>query len=139
MYYCRLLYCKNMYYCRLLYCRIQIQFQISHKSICVTILSLTHIAQLTSSVNALKHHIINTVFPIASKYNLSVDTFGKQPIGDVANTSRKVAFRDAFGTELKLALVTPGLGHGPYNLLSGTIRNVLSDTTENIILKRQTC
>lgn len=78
-----------------------------------------------SSVGALKSHLVSTVKPVADKFNLSVDAFGMQ-LGDVASSYGQVSLRDAFGTGLEPAPVTPGAGHGPYDLLSGTIRNVLA-------------
>lgn len=63
--------------------------------------------------------------PVAKSYNLSVDAFGKQ-IGDAQYSYGQVTLGDAFGTGLEPAPITPSSGNIPYDLLSGTIRNVLT-------------
>ena len=62
---------------------------------------------------------------MAEKYNLTIDAFGKH-IGDSQARAGHVTLGDAFGTGLEPAPVTPSAGSAPYDLLSGTIRNVLT-------------
>ena len=76
----------------------------------------------------MKAHIVDTVGPVAKRYNLSVDAFGKQ-IGDAEYSYGQVILGDAFGTGLEPAPITPSAGNAPYDLLSGTIRNVLTTST----------
>ena len=90
---------------------------------------MAHLAR--SSVGELQNHIIDTLIPVAKHYNLSVDAFGT-PIGDSHASAGQVTLSDAFGSALEPAPVTPSAGSAPYDVLSGTIRNVLTTSPRKL-------
>lgn len=88
-----------------------------------------------SSVGELKDRIVATLSPVAAQYNLSVDAFGTR-IGSGEQSSGLVTLSDAFGTGLEPAPVTPSAGSAPYELLSGTIRNVLTTSPRDVYVNK---
>lgn len=62
--------------------------------------------------------------PVAAKYNLTVDAFGKI-IGDPSSVA-KLTLSDVFKNALEPAPITPTAGSAPYELLSGVIQNVFA-------------
>ncbi|KAG1860316.1 hypothetical protein DFJ58DRAFT_779286 [Suillus subalutaceus] len=77
-----------------------------------------------SSVSELQDRFVSIVAPVAAKYNMSLDAFGKQ-INPEASTWGLVKVSEAFGAGLEPAPVTPTTGSGPYELLSGTLLSTL--------------
>lgn len=77
-----------------------------------------------SSVSELQDRFASIVAPVAAKYNMSLDAFGKQ-INLEASTWGLVKISEAFGSGLEPAPVTPTTGSGPYELLSGTVLSTL--------------
>ncbi|KAH9933262.1 carboxypeptidase S [Amylocystis lapponica] len=89
-------------------------------------LIMNHRIDVKSSVAVLKARIASVVGPLALGFNLSVDAFGQQ----FGNKQKGSAFghlqiSDAWGTALEPAPVSPTVGSGPYELLSGTIISAL--------------
>lgn len=80
-----------------------------------------------SSVKELQDHLLDTVQPVASRFNLSINAFGRS-VGAENSAAGRLSLTDAFGTALEPAPVTPTTGSA-YRLLSGTIRNVV-ETSE---------
>lgn len=77
-----------------------------------------------SSVSELQDRFASIVAPVAAKYNMSLDAFGKT-VGLEAATWGHVKLSDAFKSALEPAPVTPTTGSGPYELLSGTVLSTL--------------
>lgn len=77
-----------------------------------------------SSVSELQDRFASIVAPVAAKHNMSLDAFGKQ-IGFEASTWGSVKVSEAFASALEPAPVTPTIGSGPYELLSGTVLSTL--------------
>ncbi|OJA18441.1 hypothetical protein AZE42_05816, partial [Rhizopogon vesiculosus] len=77
-----------------------------------------------SSVSELQDRFTNIVAPVAAKYNMSLDAFGKT-VGLEVPTWGLVKLSDAFASALEPAPVTPTTGSGPYELLSGTVLSTL--------------
>lgn len=75
----------------------------------------------------LQDHLLDTVQPVASRFNLSINAFGRS-VGAENAAAGRLSLTDAFGTALEPAPVTPTTGSA-YRLLSGTIRNVV-ETSE---------
>ena len=74
-----------------------------------------------SSVSELKEHFASVVVPVAARFNLSVDAFGKNvSAGD--GIGGHVVLSDAFGTGLEPSPVTPMGADDPYQILAGTIK-----------------
>ncbi|KAI0331438.1 carboxypeptidase S [Cubamyces sp. BRFM 1775] len=74
-----------------------------------------------SSVAELKDHFANVIVPVAARFNLSVDAFGKNvSAGD--GKGGHVVLSDAFGTGLEPSPVTPMGTDDPYQILAGTIK-----------------
>ncbi|EKM49934.1 uncharacterized protein PHACADRAFT_130350 [Phanerochaete carnosa HHB-10118-sp] len=71
-----------------------------------------------SSVRELQERTAKILKPVAERYNLTLDAFGKNM---TTGGSGRLALSDAFGTALEPSPVTP-TGHSPpYVLLAGTI------------------
>ncbi|OBZ74255.1 Carboxypeptidase S [Grifola frondosa] len=84
-----------------------------------------------SSVKELQKHLIDTVLPIAIKYDLSVDAFGTN-ISAGSGGAGHVVLSDSWGTALEPSPVTPAGLHDPYQLLAGTIKaTLMSSATYN--------
>ncbi|KAI0342968.1 carboxypeptidase S [Trametopsis cervina] len=77
-----------------------------------------------SSVGALEARVLDVLSPVAAKYNLTVDAFGKI-IGDPSSVA-KLTLSDVFKNALEPAPITPTTGSAPYELLSGVIQNVFA-------------
>ncbi|EGN95017.1 hypothetical protein SERLA73DRAFT_61542 [Serpula lacrymans var. lacrymans S7.3] len=77
-----------------------------------------------SSVSALQERFASIVNPIAAKYNMSLDAFGEL-VESGAPAYGQVRLSQAFGSSLEPAPVSPTIGSGPYELLSGTIISTL--------------
>lgn len=71
--------------------------------------------------------------PIGRKHNLTIDAFSSVTKTDTNETSYEssglLILSDAYGTALEPAPITPTIGSGPWELLSGTI---LSTVASNI-------
>ncbi|CAL1715350.1 unnamed protein product [Somion occarium] len=79
-----------------------------------------------SSVSTVKTHIAAVLLPIVKKFNLSLDAFGESLNGELSQkTSGHLKLSDAWGTALEPAPVTPWLKNPAYDLLAGTILNVV--------------
>lgn len=87
---------------------------------------------MISSVGALKDHITRVLSPVAAQHNLSVDAFGDLGGADAKTAYGQLVLSDAYETALEPAPITPTTGSGPYELLSGTIRNTLGTSTRGV-------
>ena len=75
-----------------------------------------------SSVHELQERTVKVLKPVAQRFNLTLDAFGKNV---TTGSGGRLALSDAFGTALEPAPVTP-TGHSPpYALLAGTIVGAL--------------
>ncbi|EMD39017.1 hypothetical protein CERSUDRAFT_93058 [Gelatoporia subvermispora B] len=92
-------------------------------------LIVNHRLDAFSSIADLKARVIQTVTPVAKRFNLSVDAFGTL-VGDLEPEDAYGQLRifDAFGTALEPAPVTPMGESGPWQLLSGTIIGALESS-----------
>jgi len=92
-------------------------------------LVMNHRIDVMSSVVAVQEHVTELVGPIAHGFNLSVDAFGEQ-FGSIEKGAAfgHLQLSDAWGTGLNPAPVTPTVGSGPYELLSGTIIGALGSS-----------
>jgi Gly-Xaa carboxypeptidase len=79
-----------------------------------------------SSVGALQARLTDVLSPVAARFNLSVNAFGRT-LGENTEspTAGELTLSDAFGTAIEPAPITPTTGSAPYELLSGVIRNVV--------------
>jgi len=77
-----------------------------------------------SSIPELTSRFISITLPVAEKYNMSLDAFGEM-VGSLGPSWGSIRLQDAFNNTLVPAPVTPSIGSGPYELLSGTIRSTL--------------
>ncbi|KAK7687700.1 hypothetical protein QCA50_008916 [Cerrena zonata] len=79
-----------------------------------------------SSVSAVKAHIVDTLTPIAKKFNLTLDAFGDELHG-MSNvvSSGHLKLTDAWGTALEPAPVTPWIENSAFDFLAGTIQTVV--------------
>ncbi|KAF8549259.1 carboxypeptidase S [Imleria badia] len=75
-----------------------------------------------SSPAELKDRTIDITLPVATKHNMTVVAFGK-PVGSQGPSWGTIHLSVAFNHSLVPAPVTPTMGSGPYELLSGTIRS----------------
>lgn len=57
--------------------------------------------------------------------------------GDTLNAYGQLVLSDAYGTALEPAPITPTTGSGPWELLSGTIRNTLSTSSRKLYEEKQ--
>lgn len=80
----------------------------------------------SSSVSAVKTHIVDTLTPIAKKFNLTLDAFGDELHG-TSNivSSGHLKLTDAWGTALEPAPVTPWIENSAFDFLAGTIQTVV--------------
>ena len=76
----------------------------------------------------LKDHITSVLGPVAERYNLSLDAFGEMK-GDAKKAYGQLVLSDAYETGLEPAPITPTTGSGPWELLSGTIRNTIATSS----------
>ncbi|KAJ8456279.1 hypothetical protein ONZ51_g12220 [Trametes cubensis] len=74
-----------------------------------------------SSVTELKEHFASVVVPVAARFNLSVEAFGKN-VSAGNGKGGHVVLSDAFGTGLEPSPVTPMGTDDPYQILAGTIK-----------------
>lgn len=88
---------------------------------------VNHRIDIHSSIDAPQQRIVQVVEPVAARFGLQLDAFGRPELGikrdGDANGVLRVA--DAFGTALNPAPVTPMGDGGPFQFLSGTIIGVL--------------
>lgn len=77
-----------------------------------------------SSLAELMGRFTDITLPVAEKYNMSLEAFGKT-VGARGPSWGTIRLSDAFNRALVPAPVTPTTGSGPYALLSGTIRSTL--------------
>ncbi|KIJ65717.1 hypothetical protein HYDPIDRAFT_39633 [Hydnomerulius pinastri MD-312] len=87
-----------------------------------------------SSVGELQQHLIGVLSPIASKYDLTLDAFGRVVISGKAG---KITLTDAYGTSLEPSPITP-TEQGPWSILAGTIKAVFESSpqyhTSNVVV-----
>ncbi|KIJ65710.1 hypothetical protein HYDPIDRAFT_110859 [Hydnomerulius pinastri MD-312] len=78
-----------------------------------------------SSVGELQQHLIDVLSPVATKYDLTLNAFGRVVrTGDAG----EVTLSDAYGTALEPSPVTPA-GYGPYSILGGSIKATLESSS----------
>ncbi|KAH9851926.1 carboxypeptidase S [Lenzites betulinus] len=80
-----------------------------------------------SSVAELMQHFTSVVLPVAARFNLSVEAFGKNIS---AGTAGHVVLSDAFGTGLEPSPVTPMGDSDPYQVLAGTIMGTIESAKD---------
>ena len=78
-----------------------------------------------SSVPELKEHFASVVVPVAARFNLSVNAFGKN-VSAGNGKGGHVVLSDAFGTGLEPSPVTPMGTDDPYQILAGTIKATIA-------------
>ncbi|KAL7280786.1 hypothetical protein ACG7TL_005730 [Trametes sanguinea] len=77
-----------------------------------------------SSVAQLKEHFTDVVVPVAARFNLSVEAFGRN-VSAGSGKGGHIVLSDAFGTGLEPSPVTPMGEHDPYHVLAGTIKSTI--------------
>ncbi|KAF8845156.1 carboxypeptidase S [Paxillus ammoniavirescens] len=77
-----------------------------------------------SSVGELQQHLTDILYPVVSKYDLTLNAFGR-----VVHTGQGgvVTLSDAYGSALEPSPVTPA-GFGPYSILGGTIKATMESS-----------
>ncbi|EIW79289.1 carboxypeptidase S [Coniophora puteana RWD-64-598 SS2] len=78
-----------------------------------------------SSVLEVQEHFAGIIKPVAEKYNMSVDAFGREIRLDRDTTWGHIQLSEAFGSGLEPAPVTPTTNSEAYELLSGTILSTI--------------
>lgn len=73
-----------------------------------------------SSVAALQERTVQILTPVALRYNLTFEAFGRNVTAGTGKGGH-LALSDAFGTALEPAPMTPTVDSAPYALLAGTI------------------
>ncbi|TYJ52125.1 hypothetical protein B9479_007279 [Cryptococcus floricola] len=101
---------------------------------------VNHRINIASSVAELQSHLIDVLSPIAKKYNLAINAFGKdiQPHGCHSSASSekgpkagKIVLAEAFNSALDPAPVSPFTVDSPaWRLLSGTVKGVYATRPE---------
>lgn len=78
----------------------------------------------SSSVSELQEHLIQVLHPVARKYDLTLNAFGR-----VVHTGQvgEVFISDEYDSALDPSPVTP-IGHGPYSILAGTIKATMESS-----------
>jgi Gly-Xaa carboxypeptidase len=82
---------------------------------------ITHVVNY-SSVDALTKHLTSLFLPLAKKYDLAYNAFGRN-ITILPNSPRRFTISDAYGTGLEPAPISP-TDSAAYKLLSGMNRNL---------------
>ncbi|OCH84737.1 carboxypeptidase S [Obba rivulosa] len=80
-----------------------------------------------SSVDDVKQHILGVLLPIATKFNLTLDAFGKNISAGTGNGGH-VVLSDAWGPGLEPSPVTPTGIADPFAILAGTIKATFTTT-----------
>ncbi|KAL1943109.1 hypothetical protein VTO73DRAFT_4780 [Trametes versicolor] len=79
-----------------------------------------------SSVAELKEEFTSIVLPVAARFNLSVEAFGKNVS---AGSAGHIVLSDAFGTGLEPSPVTPMGKDDPYQVLAGSIKATIESAS----------
>jgi Gly-Xaa carboxypeptidase len=95
---------------------------------------------MPSSVEETQKHDTELLKPLADKFNLTFEAFGKKYTDVSVPSSGSLVLSDAFGNSLEPAPLTPtGQDAGPWKVLSGTIKSTFNahrsiTGTNNIIV-----
>lgn len=79
-----------------------------------------------SSIAELKEEFTSIVLPVAARYNLSVEAFGKNVS---AGSAGHIVLSDAFGSGLEPSPVTPMGKDDPYQVLAGSIKATIESAS----------
>lgn len=94
---------------------------------------------LCSSVDFVRDHDTTLLKPLAKKFNLTYNAFGKTISEENAPSSGSLTLSDAFHAGLEPAPITPtGPDAAPFQLLSGTIRTTYKSHRLNLVDKDNT-
>ncbi|KAH9921729.1 carboxypeptidase S [Epithele typhae] len=86
---------------------------------------VNHRLSIHSSIAELQARIASVAAPVAARFGLALDAFGRTVIAGAGEEAGAMRIEDAWGTALEPAPLTPMGESGPFRLLSGTIVGVL--------------
>ncbi|TFK51770.1 carboxypeptidase S [Heliocybe sulcata] len=82
-----------------------------------------------SSVRELQDYFTDLLSPLAEKYNLTVNSFGRNITGSETGASAgELILSDAFGNQLEVSPVSPFFESAPAEILSGTIKATIESS-----------
>jgi len=82
-----------------------------------------------SSVEDVQEHLTAVLAPIAKRFSLSLNAFGKNITTGSDIFKGSITLSDAFGTALQPSPVTPVRDSAPFDILAGTIKATFENST----------